>query len=285
LSTDQFSGRVMVTEFFSKRKAYADPQQADDSSGCALPTREDLYVVRFVDSAPDADGNSTRTPMTFEVEQRSGLIAPTAKIERLLVDDDFASLDGWRVVNSQARPNRWEVGALDGQSAAFVSATPGANDYAAGSAAALSICHLYRDIYFPADASAGSVSVQLRVLGNGNVTQPTDDAQDFAAFHLLPPTHFPRADEQLGFEHRLEGQMLTQLESAGDFVVEHLTLRTNVQRGSLADTTQRLVMTFHSGSGRPGLQPMALAVSRVMVISNVEIPAQPPVSVTPCQST
>lgn len=280
--TDQFSGRCAVTEFFSNRVAYADPQQFDNTTGCPQPTREDLYVVRFINSAQDENGISTRTPLIFEVDQQSGLLAPTARIERLLVDDDFDDLSQWAIVNSQNRPNRWEVGNLDGESAGYVTASPGANDYLPGSEAALSIAHLYRDIYFPTDSSVGSVRIVLRVLGNGNLAEPTNDAQDFAAFHMIDTSTVPRGDEGVGFEHRLEGQMLTRLENGGDYVIEHLVLRTNVFRGSLAGTTQRLVISFHSGSGLLGLQPMALAVSRVMVTTNVDIPQQPPVTVQPC---
>jgi hypothetical protein len=278
---DTYTGRIAVTEFFSNRKAYADPEQFDDSSGCALPTRQDLYVVRFIDSDADAQGSSVRVPLVFEVDQMSGLLAPLARIERSLVDDDFLTLDGWNVVNSTSRPNHWQVGGLDGQSSAYVTVSPGNNDYVPGSAMNLSICHLYRDIYFPSDSPSGAVHLHLRILGNGSLAEPTNDAQDFAAVHLLPTSYQPQADIGVGFENRLGGTMLLNRISGADYVTERLELQTNVIRGSLAGHTYRLVVSFHSGSGLT-VQPYALALSRLMVAAAVEPRAQPPVRISPC---
>ena len=278
---DTFTGRLAVTEFFCKRRAYADPEQYDDSSGCALPTREDLYAVRFINSEADILGQSIRVPLIYEVDQQSGLLAPLARIERSLVDDDFLSLNGWNVVNSASRPNRWQVGGLDGQTAAFVTMTSGANDYVPGTLANLSICHLYRDVYFPTDSPSGSVHLHLRILGNASVAQPTNDAQDFAAVHLVATTFTPQADTGVGFEHRLAGTMLVDRIQDNDYVTEELCLRTNRIYGSLAGQTLRLVVSFHSGAGG-GVKPYALALSRLLVVATVQPPTQPAVSVSPC---
>ena len=280
---DTFTGRCATTEFFSKKKAYADPLQSEeDASGCAVPSREDLYVVRFINGQPDAMGSTIRVPLIYEVDQMSGLLAPLARIERSLLDDDFLTLDGWNVVNSVSKPNHWQVGGLDGQTSAYITASPGANDYVPGSAGNLSISHLYRDVYFPTDSPSGSVHLHMRILGNGSVAQPTDEAQDFGAVHLVPTSFMPQPDTGVGFENRLSGTMLINRISGTDYITEQLSLRTNVILGSLAGNTYRLVVSFHSGSGL-AVQPYALALSRLMVVAAVEPPAQPPVRIPQCQ--
>jgi hypothetical protein len=281
-SADQFTGRLMNTEFFSKKKAYADPEQYDDSSGCSVPTRQDLYVVRFVNSDADAQGNTTRTPMIFEVDQKSGLLAPTAKIERSLFDDNFADLSQWEIVDSISRPNYWTVGKINNKNSAYVTYNPGSNDYLAGTESNLSICHLWRDVLIPSDSSSGAMNIQLRVMGNGDISQPTYNGQDFAAVHMIEPNYVPIPDVPISFEHRLEGQMLTNLQLDGRYLLEHLTLRTNATRGTIAGQVKRFVVSFHSGSGL-GVQPMALALSRLMIITSVDIPAMKPVAVSPCK--
>jgi hypothetical protein len=278
-------GRLPVTQIFGTCYSYADPLQLNEDG---LPTREQLYAVRFIDSAPDQQGMTVRVPLVFEIDQQTGELIPLAQIQRSIVTDEFETLEQWTVVDSRVQPNIWRTGTLgEAESAAYVGRIGDrSNNYQPGTAAQPSVLHLWRDISFPIDATEGQLHLVMRILGQANEALPTDPGQDFASFHLIDPSIQPSADVPLPFETRLEGTLLwNRVDGTNGFVREQLVLRTPSiaeRNESLAGATKRLVVSFQAGSGQ-GVLPMALALDSLMVVVNVVPPPQERIKVINCR--